>query len=255
MKKKLLALSLLTSIVFTACGDIRVPQETVQSNVSKETIKDANSIVEETKKDNDKVVKNTYENWANYVVSIDGIEVKLPLTYREFVELGFDSDCTYEDKLLTEQLDTFMIKENFCGGTDKYYGFWNHTDSTEGIYALLENDSDKEKALGDCLVVGISFPHAEEGAEQDRQFYTGTIKVINKDNGEELTIGSATYDEWVNFFYGNKGKEVSDNNIVFTPPELKNTDDDYESHYISIYFRKDGISDDYKFSFRNFATK
>lgn len=172
--KKLVAiiLSLVVVMGLCACGDQN--QEPVTDNSGKQ----------ESVKQEDKNNKTEKGETNPYTITVNGKEYSFPMSYDEFLALGWDSADAISN---AEQLGEYTLGADcsgtiFAGGGGTVY----KTEGVEGAWLHFYNDTTSDKEVKDCKVIGLSFDERLE----DKSLTAGTVKFKNKD--AELSVGEST---------------------------------------------------------------
>ena len=123
-----------------------------------------------------------------YTLSVNGKEQNFPMTYDEFLALGWDS----VDPMLTasEMGESYTLGADcsgtiFSGGTGTEYT----TAGIEGIWLMLYNPTEAELPIKDCMMIGLGYDERLE----DRNMTAGAVQITN--GGSTVSIGESTLDE------------------------------------------------------------
>lgn len=154
---------------------------------------------------------NISADWTNYTVSVEGVEITLPISYKEFTE---KTGCSFSDPQDAET----TLKSN-------YYTWVKMKDSNGAEFTIdILNRSEDVKTLGECMVTSISQYKSYSGENADIVF-SGNLRVgkaITEAELKELfgepddTYSSDDNTYFVYTYYENYNAYSSDRSYVIT---------------------------------------
>lgn len=163
---------------------------------------------------------NLNMNWDDYELVIDGVSIKFPMTYKEFMSKGFyiqdydqyNPDLSLEDKVIKggQAINSYVHNNALItNGT------------TNNISLTIHNPSNEDKPASESYIVGIA---CEEPYTVSTTKY-GEYKIINHTRNTEIVFGKTTRDEVLelfgdlHYFYDSLDElsyyvDVNDDNII-----------------------------------------
>lgn len=230
MKKKLLFMIvsiILLSVNFIACGKSNVitNEHATNSKVIDNELNDENNL------------KTNLETICPYIMLVNGIEHKFPMSYEDFLDKGWE----LADFYISNGTTAVKAGESWTLAADYSNNVEFSTEGVEGIKLTYRNSTDKELKLKECKLVGIFY---DETLVENFKLSQDIIKFSN--GTSTISIGSSTIND-VQSAFGEP------NNIIkYEDDEMTKFVDETETSYIyipedkewmlSITFDKNGIS-------------
>lgn len=142
---------------------------------------------------------NSDVKWDDYELVIDGISIKLPMTYKEFMAKGFyiqDYNHSKPDAILQNKIEDRII----AGGTtlNLYVGCKVLVSNglTNNINLMIYNPADEGKPVSESYIVGV---YNEEPYTVATTKYS-EFKIINHTKNTEIIVDKTTRDEVLDLF-------------------------------------------------------
>lgn len=165
--KVILLTALLTA---SLCGCAKGEKPSMENTIVQETVtesalseKSDKETIEETEKDSVQETKNSSisEDFKEHYneITIDGKTLKLPISYKEFVDAGFDVQSTY--------LDTIYKRERTGGSA-----CWKEGENSFFAVEISQNRSDDDIDITKGDIVSFTWDRMSWG-EQNVTFYGG----------------------------------------------------------------------------------
>lgn len=107
-------------------------------------------------------VENATGPWESFAVKYDGKEIKLPISYEEIKKAGIKIDSSSDESKVVESKST-------------EYSIVAIGNDGEKLYLEFYNDSDTDKPITECLVVGITA--GGYGVESSKVVFPGDVKI------------------------------------------------------------------------------
>lgn len=175
-KNKVILLTAL--LVASLCGCAKEEKPSTENTIIQETVtesalseKSDKETVEETEKDSVQETKNSSisEDFKEHYneITIDGKTLKLPISYKEFVDAGFDVQSTY--------LDTIYKRERTGGSA-----CWKEGENSFFAVEISQNRSDDDIDIAEGDIMSFTWDRRSCGG-QNVTFYGG----INADSTRE----------------------------------------------------------------------
>lgn len=145
---------------------------------------------EENKPNENQEESNTSIKWDDYSLMIDGNEIHLPMKFKDFLAMGFYEMDTSKGSVLKREI---KLGYNHTSRTEygMFYGLFTNG-KTNNIELVFQNNSNENKTVEECDIIGISFYNNDNYAEK---FTMGEIKVINNTKKVEAVVGKTKREE------------------------------------------------------------
>lgn len=167
-KNKVILLTAL--LVASLCGCAKGEKPSMENTIVQETVtesarseKSDKETIEETEKDSVQETKNSSisEDFKEHYneITIDGKTLKLPISYKEFVDAGFDVQSTY--------LDTIYKRERTGGSA-----CWKEGENSFFAVEISQNRSDDDIDITKGDIVSFTWDRMSWGG-QNVTFYGG----------------------------------------------------------------------------------
>lgn len=154
-------------------------------------------VIDDENTTNDKTSDvNISTDWTNYTVSVEGVEITLPISYTDFAE---KTGCSFSDSQDTES----TLKSNY------YTSVKMTATNGAGFTIYVLNASEEVKTLDECMVTAI-YQYKSYSGENANIVFPGNLCV-----GQEIT-----------------GAELKD--LFGEPNDTYNSDDN--THFIYRYY-------------------
>lgn len=138
---------------------------------------------------------NSDVKWDDYELVIDGISIKLPMTYKEFMAKGFyiqdyaqyNPDLSLEDRVIKggQAINSYVHqKALITNGT------------TNNISLTIHNPSNEDRTASESYIVGV---YNEEPYTVATTKYS-EFKIINHTKNTEIIVDKTTRDEVLDLF-------------------------------------------------------
>lgn len=186
---------------------------------------------ETTIEENDVITPNTK---AKYTMLVNGVEYKFPMTYEEFISLGWSP--SYEYSTAEEMGENWVLSAD-NSGSEEY-----KTDGAEGINLVCRNSTENDISVKDCKLIGMNY---DESVADYYDLEAGVVEFT--DGTSTISIGISTIEE-VREVFGEPTYEVvwEDNELTEFRNESAVRYDylSYEENWLlTISFDENGISE------------
>lgn len=194
-------------VVINNSNDTKASQE---AGIDKDKTEDKDKDKDEDENSNS--LETNKINWDDYEIVIDGISLKFPMTYNEFISKGFypQEIPDYNPNL---PLANYVLKPKVYG--DSFYA--NYSVFTNGITnnigLWVYNPDETAKKVSECYVIGISMEYRSGDLPQ---ISIGEFKIINHTRGTELIMGKSTISE-IDSLFGPHYKFNRSNEFTYYP--------------------------------------
>lgn len=142
---------------------------------------------------------NLNVNWDDYELVIDGVSIKLPMTYKEFMSKGFyiqNYSHSNPDAVLQNQIEDRIIAAGTTLNLYVHSKVLASNGSTNNINLMIYNPDDEGKPVSESYIVGV---YNEEPYTVSTTKY-GEFKIINHTKNTEVIVGKTTRDEVLDLF-------------------------------------------------------